>query len=247
MMEPPAPGEVHLWQVGLAPASDWVARLEACLCPGEIIRANSFALPSLRRRFVVGRGSLRHILGNYLGQDPQTLALGYEPAGKPFITFEPTRLGFNLSHSGDLAIIALAQEPRIGVDLEFIDPELEIEEIAHRFFHGIEFAALMNIPAPLRRETFFNYWTCKEAYLKGIGAGLSRALHDFAIALSPPEPPRLLEDRMDGSAPARWKFVPLTLPAGLVGTVAVECFGRDLKLISFALNHASGLIKSKDS
>jgi len=232
-MEPPAPGEIHLWQIDLAPKSDAAARFEACLSPEEITRANSFAHPSLRRRFVAGRGCLRHILGYYLRQEPPNLEFKYEANGKPLITSGPARLGFNLSHSRDLAIIALTQEHRIGVDLEFIAPESEIEDIARRFFHVTEFESLMHTPAALRRETFFNYWTCKEAYLKGTGAGLSRALHDFAVSISPPKAPRLLADSLDDSAPARWKFLPLTLPAGFVGAVAVEGFGQDLKLTSF--------------
>ena len=239
MIAPPSRNDVHIWQFSLAPNDDWVTRCEACLCPGEITRANKLASSGLRRRFVVGRGGLRHILGKYLKQIPQTVEIEYAAQGKPFLASKQIPLDFNLSHSGDLAVVALTQQHRIGVDIELVVPELEIMDIARRFFARHEFESLMNAPAALRRETFFHYWTCKEAYLKGTGTGFSRELQDCAILLRPHEPPVLLADRTDSAAPARWTFIPLALPAGFVGAAAVESLGQRLKLTSFTPNDAS--------
>ena len=121
---PPAENEIHLWRAPLDIAPDKLNGFEALLQPDESERAARFRFPHHRARYTAARGILRSILGIHLGFPPQNLRFAYGEHGKPGLA-EPvgTRLEFNLSHSGDLAVYAVALGRRVGVDVERIKPE----------------------------------------------------------------------------------------------------------------------------
>jgi len=246
--------EVHVWRAALDRSAADRQRLEQTLSLDERARARKFYFSRDRERFIVARGLLRAILGRYLGVEPDQLRFGCSAHGKPFLvgvqvfrglrvqesiqTPEPlsTRtlehlgasLRFNLSHSHGLALYAITHQRELGVDLEFIRPEVVEEPIAERFFAAAEVAVLRGLPASLQPEAFFNCWTRKEAYIKARGEGLTLPLDAFEVSLAPEEPAALLSVDSDPAEASRWSLQALAPGPGYVAAIAVE--GQDWQL-----------------
>ena len=155
--------EVHVWQVNLETI---VPRL-AVLSADEKSRADRFKFNQHRQRFVAGRGFLRSLLSRYLNCDPGTLEFDYGSHGKPFL--RGSTIQFNLAHSQHLALYAVTVNRAIGVDIEQVRPIEQLDQLVQRFFLSSEAEVIQSQPA-----LFFQYWTCKEAFLKATGTGLSK-------------------------------------------------------------------------
>jgi 4'-phosphopantetheinyl transferase len=178
--------EIHVWRVPLALEDGAVSALAATLAPDERARADRFRLPRDRRRFIAARGMLRTLLGQIVGCDPSDIAFTYGPQGKPSLPQSESAplLAFNVSHSGDLALIALRWGEAVGVDIEQIRPELEWRGIASRFYSPSELAWLQGLPISRQTDGFFRLWTRKEAYLKARGEGVWHELSRFDVTQS---------------------------------------------------------------
>jgi medium-chain acyl-[acyl-carrier-protein] hydrolase len=220
--EPPALGgeEVHLWRVSLDQPEETSNELRRLLSAEEEERARRFYYHRDCERFVVCRGTLRVLLGRYLGHSPQRLRFTYGAHGKPALA--GGGLGFNVSHSEDLALIAVARNREVGVDLERVRPEVATQEIAARYFSAQEIKDLQALPRRLRSVAFFNCWTRKEAYLKATGIGLALPLDRFDVTLCPGEPAALLANRDDPSEVRRWTLRHLSPQRNFMGALAVE-------------------------
>ena len=218
-------GAVHVWRVRLASPRSAEA-LWPILSPEEQARARRFFQERHRQRFIVAHGALRQILGGYLEEAPEALRFDTGPAGKPQLRDRermPRRLEFNLSHSGDLALVAVAWDRPVGVDLEEWERDMNHLELAERFFSPAERDALRTLAASTDDlvRGFFAAWSRKEAYLKASGHGVTRGLHHFDVTLAPHEPARLLADRRDVDALERWRMVALPPAPEFSGALVV--------------------------
>ena len=236
----PQPGRVHIWSVWLDPSEARVDECAATLSADEFERASRFHFERHRRRFICARGALREILGAYLGIDPHALTFAYGTHGKPALRSDArSRLSFNVSHSEDLALIAVAPEQiEIGVDVEAERPMPDGDDIARRFFAPSEVERLQVLPAELRGRAFFECWTRKEAYLKALGDGLARPLDAFEVTFGPNARAEL-RVMGDATESARWTLLPLEPASGFAaalvatrGVQGVECWdwtGSDVR------------------
>jgi 4'-phosphopantetheinyl transferase len=170
-------GEVHVWAVRLDVGGTSEAVAQKLLVGGEVERANKFVLEKPRRNFVTSRAALRSILGGYLGQQPHEVAIVANSNGKPQLSIG--ELGFNLTHSEDLALIAVTRGCEIGVDVEAVRPIERLVDLARRNFHPAEIAAVDAAVAADAPSVFLRCWTRKEAVLKALGAGLRSPLAEF--------------------------------------------------------------------
>lgn len=195
--------------------------LEDLLSDDEISRANRFHFEKDRKQFVVSRGILRTLLGNYLDCQPNKLSLLYSPYGKPFIE-NNEGLRFNLAHSQDVAVFGFSIKREIGVDVEQIRQISDMEVLAARFFCQEETAKLMRLLPSERYSAFFRCWTRKEAYIKGLGKGLGIDLDQFEVSLSPGEPAALLRSLPGFADVSLWHLQEIPVEPGYVGAVAVE-------------------------
>jgi len=175
--------EVHVWLAGLDHAAIGLDACAGCLSPTERERAARFKFAQDRKRYLISHAALRSILGVYLGMDPALIAFAAGPAGKPKLapSLAGREIEFNLSHSGEVALVAVSRGKEIGIDVERIREDFEFEPIAQRFFTANEVAALRCLPGDLQREAFYRCWTAKEALLKAKGTGLSGALDEVHI------------------------------------------------------------------
>jgi 4'-phosphopantetheinyl transferase len=180
------PRAVDVWTFDLLVSDEQVESAYELLSLDERRRAGRFHFPADRRRFVMGRASLRRVLGEYLEIAPGRLAFEYSEYGKPRLSSPDSGLHFNMSRSRERALIACTTGREIGVDIEWIRSDLEIDDLAQRFFSTAENEKLRAVPSDLRHFAFLRCWTCKEAYAKGLGKGLSldpRGL-DVAVVLN---------------------------------------------------------------
>lgn len=217
--------ETHVWRVSLA-GTDYPDDLQAVLSASEQERVRRFYFPTHGVRYAIAHSALRRILAGYLNRDPAHLEFVTGEHGKPELANAgaPSNraLHFNLSHSGDLALVAVSLHGAVGVDVEQWRDRIQPMEIAERFFSPFERDALRALPAhdgdgePLQRG-FFSTWSRKEAYLKATGHGISRGLHHFDVTTSrAPDDHRaeLLADRLDPTAVARWAMHYVAVDAG---------------------------------
>ncbi len=152
--------------------------LAQILCADERARAEHFRFQKNRERFVVTHGLVRTVLSDYLGCAPADLRFLRNASGKPRLDgARTTDLRFNLSHSHDIALLAVAEGREVGVDIEHARADVDILEIAERFFAAEEFQVLRDLPENAQRSAFFQTWTRKEALLKAAGNGLSDGLN----------------------------------------------------------------------
>lgn len=217
---PLSPDEVHVWHASLDASDALALDMSRVLDDAERARADRFHFDIHRRRFVAARAILRMLLGRYLGVAPRDVALAYGEHGKPFLApsgGEPHPLRFNLSHCGDLALLAFALGRDVGVDVERPRDGLDPHAIAERFFSPGEAAELRSVPAEQRARAFALGWTRKEAYLKGLGSGLARPLAEFTVSLASTDPVPLVDGSVEG-----WVIRTLEPGGGYAAAVAVE-------------------------
>lgn len=222
------PNEVLAFLVSLDVSGEIVRGYAAHLSKSEAARAALYRRHLDRRRYIVARGALRILLSEITGGKPCDVPLNRTASGKPRLDLprhDAHGLGdlhFNLSHSGDCAIVAAARHVRVGVDIEQIDPAIRAEALAKRFLSGEEADALTQLPVDKRIARFFSIWTRKEAYVKARGEKIANRLRTFAVSGEALPAGGLLSDDLDPTAAARWRIVDLDAPQGYAAALAVE-------------------------
>lgn len=200
------PSEVHVWHAELDRPSTDINQFAQILATDEQQRAERFRFEKDRRKFVVARGLLRTILASYLSRHsatlPQQVIFSYSSKGKPAIAspYPSGELCFNVSHSHNMALYAIALNRPVGIDLEYIRP-IEAVELAQRFFLPSEAAIMRSLMGEDQHRAFFRGWTQKEAYLKATGDGLG-GLKSVEVALTAPM--RLISVGGDIQIAAQW-------------------------------------------
>ncbi len=222
--ESQAQGTIDVWRIDLDDLGGIIARFGSSLSDDEQARAARFRSPRDRDRFLASHAALRAILGRYARRSASELSFVVGPHGKPSLDGRP-EVEFNLSHSGDLAIVAIAQGVRVGVDVELARPIADRDAIVRRFFSPRERADFDALPEPIKPDAFYRIWTCKEAYIKAIGKGLSEPLDRFSVSADPREPARLVEIGGHAEAAARWTIRAIDVGEGYAAAVAVEAAG----------------------
>ena len=222
-----ARGEVHVWRANLDQAPSRIQDFLLTLAADERARAQRFYFERDRDHFIVARGVLRAILGRYSSRAPEGLSFTYGAHGKPALAGASgaEAIRFNVSHSGEVALYAVARGVEVGVDLERIRFDVSAAEIAERFFSRREVEMLRALPADAQRDGFFRCWTRKEAYIKARGEGLSLPLDQFDVSLAPGEPAELIGTRPDPAEASRWSLEEIIPAPGYVGAVAAEARG----------------------
>jgi 4'-phosphopantetheinyl transferase len=219
--------EIHVWTFDIIASEAIAARFEPVLSEEEVDRAARFHFRKLRDSFVLTRGILRHLLGRYLGVPPAAIRISYGSKGKPALA-DNKLLQFNMSHSGDKAIIALTRDCAIGVDVERVRFMTDMQQIAERFFCPEEAAEILSFPDCQR--AFFFCWTRKEAFIKAIGDGLSVPLDSFRVTVRADSPERLVHPGSETGAVESWTLRGLSLGEGYEGAVAYAGSNRHLSI-----------------
>jgi 4'-phosphopantetheinyl transferase len=215
---------VEVWAVALCQPEEQLTRLAATLSDDEQARAERFRFDQHRNRFVAGRGLLRAILGFYLGRNPRELEFVYSARGKPSLVHSDDQSAphFNMAHSGDLALVAVAGTGDVGVDVERVRPLSEAEDIVSRFFSPRESDGFKAVPEAERSRAFFNLWTRKEAWLKATAEGIGQSLNQVEVSFLAGESARFISLFGSIEAAEQWRLWELVPAPGYVGAVATR-------------------------
>ncbi len=193
-----SPGHVLLAVFTLTDITD-LAHYAALISLEEKQRAARFKHPQHQDRYTAFHGMMRETLARYVpNETAATLQFHHTENGKPYLPHHPD-IQFNLSHTDDVAVLAITHQACIGVDIETQKP-LDFDALAKRFFSADEYALLSLYPddTPEKTRAFYQLWTGKEAYLKALGLGIADHLKEFSLAL---EPLRIATTRLSAMTP----------------------------------------------
>ncbi|WP_083339106.1 4'-phosphopantetheinyl transferase family protein [Chromobacterium sphagni] len=193
------------------------------LSPKERERAGRFVRPQDGIRYAAAHNALRHLLAAALSLEPGSLEFDAHSGGKPWLPAYPG-LAFNLSHSGDIGLVAIGRGLRLGVDVEQRQRngrELDWRGIAESYFTVRELQAIGDDDDATLR--FLRMWTAKEAVLKAIGSGLS-GLAEVETALNDENQAWLLSAHR-----AEWRLQTLELAGGHAAALAYDGPHRPLR------------------
>jgi len=223
---------VDIWIVDLSVAEQTLQRAQTVLSEDELQRSRRFRFPVDCRRFVMARANLRRILASYLHVAAQTLVFDYSEYGKPTLSRPQSQMRFNVSRSGERALIACTQGREVGVDIEKERQDIEIDDLAKRFFTAPENAKLQAFPLPDRYQAFLRCWTCKEAFVKAVGRGLSLGLDKFDVSLGIGEPGSGGATSTEKFSVDGWSLSPIVSNTleGYISAAAVEGAGIELRV-----------------
>jgi len=225
-----AGNDIHIWLISEDNSPLALKELGEILSSDEQERANRFHFERDKKRYIVGRGSLRTLIGKYyLDIEPERLEFCSGSKGKPALkdTFGGGRLKFNQADSNGMVLYAFSQTHEIGIDIECIRDISNMQEIVEGSFSEYEIAAFSALPDDEKQVAFFNCWTRKEAFIKAIGQGLYFSLDQFDVAFTPVETPKILSIRGDRSEAAKWRLFDLKPLHGYSAALAYK--GRILE------------------
>lgn len=220
----------------------WIARLNSAerVTHGDLLgeeereRAMRLLHEADRRRYIAAHAFLRQVLSSYVGASPGVLEFRRTPDGKPELVRRGTRrtVSFSLSHARRTVAVGVARHLPVGVDVEDIDPELDVEATASVALSDAERLALAEIDLSVRRRSFYSAWVRKEAVLKATGRGLHEPPAGVEV------PIRDAGDGFDGillscrsgtGPEGRWGIREIDLGADAVGAVAAPLLDWTLR------------------
>ena len=178
-----ATGQIHLYLLLSADYQSHRDSLLSVLCEQEQLRAQRKKIPAKQFEYILGQAALRSILAQTLSIPCAEVCYARGPKGKPYLgpVHQRQDLQFNISHSGGLLLIALSTAGEVGVDIEAINTTTSMDLVSRRTFSESETKTLFSLPDTLRREQFFQYWTCKEAVVKCTGDGIHSGMNQFTV------------------------------------------------------------------
>lgn len=219
---------VDVWTIALDVPQPTLNRLGAWLSQEERARAARFVFERDRRRFVVSHAALRAILAAEADCDRRELRFVTNAFGKPALGDGSFGVRFNLAHSGELALCAVTRGGEVGVDLEVVREVSDAESILRRQFAPSEVEDWLRWPGERRTEAFLRLWTCKEAWVKACGRGLSLPIDNSEIRVSPDA---AVFRSVNGSVTEAggWCLRMLSPAAGYLGAVCAEAPALDVR------------------
>lgn len=155
------------------------------LSEDERVRAEKLKIEEKKNQLVITRSILRLLLSSAIGKSYQDIEFFYGEHGKPSIkeSLNGKPIEFNISHSGNYALIAITLSRKVGVDIEEVNLNIDHQSLSKRFFSKQEYIRLQGIDAGHQRDAFYSIWAKKESFIKATGKGVAFGLEHFSVSL----------------------------------------------------------------
>ena len=209
-----------------------ISSLKNYLSEDEIIKASKFRFQKDKNASIITRGALRLLSSEYLNIKPEDISFKYGEYGKPDYDFE-TNLKFNVSHSGQVAIIGFVLNDDIGVDVEEIKTDFDVLDIVSNYFSKTEIKSLKKLPKENHTKGFYRCWTRKESFIKAKANGLSFPLDSFSVSIDSDEKTELLETKWDSTEKESWKLFTFSPQENYIGAVSIKGNINNIKYFTF--------------
>lgn len=224
-------GEVHLWRAGLEVGASALNHYLSLLDHHEIARVNRYSNALSKNRFIVARGILRELLGNYLNQSLEKIEFTLGIQGKPYLkAAQHPPIQFNTTDSGDTSLYAFCRSGEIGLDVEFADREVRHELIAPRKLTSREYDLYLRCPVAERRNFFLSVWTRKEAYGKARGVGMRYNMREADLLGAD----GLENVRVEDADGKNWNIVQIRPDEKMIVCVVTETCGNRFQLLIYS-------------
>ncbi len=223
---------VDVWQASLQLSAAELQQLGGLLADSERSKAGSFSSPLARVRFIAVRGLLRQTLAAYLSVDPASLQFATGEHGKPALI--GGGLHFNLSHTGNALLIAIGNIADLGVDIEAIKPQRNLNGLAARCFSDREYQAWQQLSADAQIQAFYRLWTKKEAFVKAVGRGIALGVERCELGLE--KGGQLLDIPEEYAPVTGWKTHELTVENGFAAALVTRNCAYNLRQLKLELN-----------
>lgn len=210
---------VWVWLVRTDVPAPVLDRLTAFLDDEERTRAQTMSSELDRQRYIVAHGAVRAIVARQLGAPVPEIRWARGPHGKPELTGVWTGMHANLSHSGELCMVAACASRPVGVDIQRLEPRLDTTRMAARYFTPREAGAVAAARATGDHvDLFARLWARKEAVIK---AGGGRLVPGLRVDVQPVDAP-IVVGEPDSAAPDRYRVTDVAAPAGFRAAVALR-------------------------
>jgi len=215
---------VHVWRAYFQPPLVSDREFLECVSKEELERAQRFIRQFDRDRYIFSHGLLRSLLSAYVDCAPQQIVIEAKQYHKPFLVGRDSSkdIRFNLSHSEDIVLVAVTSGAEVGIDVEYMRRIPDALQIVNSTFSIDERRFLNSLPLEDFEEGFFTCWTSKEAFLKGIGKGLSYPLDKFSVNFPSGTSEGLVHAQDDLGNAYSWKIIKLYPGPGYSGALAIE-------------------------
>ncbi len=218
------PNAIHLWVIPLDGTNRPLEDFRSILSNEEKEQWERFSFSDLQRRYAIAHVRMREIISDYIKIKPSDITFTTNVFEKPFLVEANglSNIYFNLSHSHDIAVLAITQSRKVGVDVERLKPLNDYMKIAGRYFSPGEINALKQMKGRRACQAFIQLWAGKEAFIKAHGEGISLPLNQFSLENLIEHPgKKVCKIKLPGES-IPWSVSPLKMPAGYLGAVAIE-------------------------
>jgi 4'-phosphopantetheinyl transferase len=228
---------VHVWRIPVALGAGQASDFRRLLTPTEQARAGRFSRDEDRLRFELGRAATRCLLARYLELTPTQVGIDPDAFGKLRLN-APTAadnrmIHFNLSHSGSWILAAFARSFAVGIDVEVVRAQSVSADLVDYVMSDNETRIWRTLPQQRQNAAFFKCWTSKEAFVKGIGVGLSVPLQAIEVSVDPDQPAQLLAAPPQ-LRPGDWQLRTLGFSESYTATLAVAAQSAQIVDINVA-------------
>ncbi|WP_425639039.1 4'-phosphopantetheinyl transferase family protein [Algoriphagus yeomjeoni] len=213
----------------------WLAKLdeltnvdESLLSEEEQFRADRFIHQNFKNHFIKRRSILRQLLARYLAIKPNEIVINQTKLGKPYVANADKKIFFNTSHSKGHVLYGFSKDAELGVDIEFLDAEIEAELISNHFFGSDEISLIRSSVGKTKSEAFFRLWCIKEAYIKLVGKGLTFPLDQVLVTNTMNRPFLIVPSHPDSNGPEvlKCRFLEVVPNFG----IGVVVHGKELEI-----------------
>ena len=230
-LEPLKDHDIHVWYADIPGSQSIIQYYAGLLSPEEKKRVRRFKFDRDRNRYMFMHGVLRELLGKYIGIPPVEIIITKSKFGKPQVKISSSdhAIGLNMASSHGRVVLAFAYSRNIGVDVEYVDPGMRIEDITPSLFTPDEAERFGHVDDSGRIRYVLNLWTSKEAYVKAKGVGMHEPFEDISFNTSPNGIPSL-EWALHDHDISRWTVSRLRPDDDYVGALVFD--GPDAEIVN---------------